>query len=119
MENAANVIGLLGCDPESVEHMIDVGVCSVFDMLLKEGLMKVQTVVAWADSELVKHYPKCQNLYAQHNFVSTITNGAAFYGWWWIYTVDVSGAVYVDGGDHGVKHGGRSSGSIYVKARKM
>ncbi|GJX28286.1 hypothetical protein Tco_0236365 [Tanacetum coccineum] len=40
-ENAANVIGLLGCDPESVEHMIDVGVCSVFDMLLKEGPMKL------------------------------------------------------------------------------
>ncbi|GJY05409.1 RNA-directed DNA polymerase, eukaryota [Tanacetum coccineum] len=72
-ENAANVIGLLGCDLESVEHMIDVGVCSVFDMLLKEGPIKVQKVVAWADSELVKHYPKCQNLYAQHSIVRSVT----------------------------------------------
>ncbi|GKD52002.1 vacuolar protein, partial [Tanacetum coccineum] len=77
-ENAANVIGLLGCDLESVEHMIDVGVCSVFDMLLKEGPIKVQKVVAWADSELVKHYPKCQNLYAQHSIVRFLVGHLAF-----------------------------------------
>ncbi|CAN1789791.1 hypothetical protein LINPERHAP1_LOCUS18596 [Linum perenne] len=51
-ENAARAIGLLGRDPKSVEHMIHVGVCSVFAKILKEGPMKVQAVVAWAVSEL-------------------------------------------------------------------
>ncbi|CAN1122468.1 Vacuolar protein 8 [Linum perenne] len=51
-ENAARAIGLLGRDPESVEHMIHAGVCSVFAKILKEGPMKVQAVVAWAVSEL-------------------------------------------------------------------
>ncbi|PWA50472.1 armadillo-type fold protein [Artemisia annua] len=77
-ENAANAIGLLGRDPESVEHMIHAGVCSVFVKVLKEGPMKVQAVVAWAVSELVKHYPKCQDLFAQHNIVRLLVGHLAF-----------------------------------------
>ncbi|KAF3440406.1 hypothetical protein FNV43_RR18690 [Rhamnella rubrinervis] len=55
-ENAAKAIGLLGRDPESVEHMIHAGVCSAFAKILKEGPMKVQAVVAWAVSELHSKY---------------------------------------------------------------
>ena len=40
-ENAARAIGLLACDPKSMEHMIHAGVCSVFAKILKEGPMKV------------------------------------------------------------------------------
>ncbi|XP_071702704.1 uncharacterized protein [Rutidosis leptorrhynchoides] len=77
-ENAALAIGLLGRDPESVEHMIHAGVCSVFVKILKEGPMKVQAVVAWAVSELVSHYPKCQDLFAQHNIVRLLVGHLAF-----------------------------------------
>ncbi|KAK9168502.1 hypothetical protein Syun_000642 [Stephania yunnanensis] len=41
-ENAARAIGLMGRDPESVDHMIHAGVCSVFAKVLKEGHMKFQ-----------------------------------------------------------------------------
>ncbi|KAI3499963.1 hypothetical protein L1887_35777 [Cichorium endivia] len=77
-ENAASAIGLLGRDPESVEYMIHAGVCSVFVKVLKEGPMKVQAVVAWAVSELVAHYPKCQDLFAQHNIVRLLVGHLAF-----------------------------------------
>ncbi|KAF5762432.1 putative adaptor protein Cbl domain superfamily [Helianthus annuus] len=77
-ENAALAIGLLGRDPESVEHMIHAGVCSVFVKILKEGPMKVQAVVAWAVAELVSHYPKCQDLFAQHNIVRLLVGHLAF-----------------------------------------
>lgn len=77
-ENAARAIGLLGKDPESVEHMIHAGVCSVFAKILKEGPMKVQAVVAWAVSELAAHYPKCQDLFAQHNIIRLLVSHLAF-----------------------------------------
>uniref|UniRef100_A0A5B6ZN05 DUF7792 domain-containing protein n=1 Tax=Davidia involucrata TaxID=16924 RepID=A0A5B6ZN05_DAVIN len=77
-ENAARAIGLLGRDPESVEHMIHAGVCSVFAKILKEGPMKVQAVVAWAVSELVAHYPHCQDLFAQHNIIRLLVGHLAF-----------------------------------------
>ncbi|KAJ0041405.1 hypothetical protein Pint_28450 [Pistacia integerrima] len=77
-ENAARAIGLLGRDPESVEHMIHSGVCSVFAKILKEGPMKVQSVVAWAVSELASHYPKCQDLFAQHNIIRLLVGHLAF-----------------------------------------
>lgn len=77
-ENAARAIGLLGRDPESVEHMIHAGVCSVFVKILKEGPMKVQSVVAWAVSELAAHYPKCQDLFSQHNIVRLLVGHLAF-----------------------------------------
>ncbi|KAM3708809.1 hypothetical protein ACJW31_02G124800 [Castanea mollissima] len=77
-ENAAKAIGLLGRDPESVEHMIHAGVCTVFAKILKEGPMKVQAVVAWAVSELVANYPKCQDLFAQHNIIRLLVSHLAF-----------------------------------------
>ncbi|KAL3630180.1 hypothetical protein CASFOL_023164 [Castilleja foliolosa] len=77
-ENAARAIGLLGKDPESVEHMIHAGVCSVFAKILKEGPMKVQAVVAWAVSELASHYSKCQDLFAQHNIIRLLVSHLAF-----------------------------------------
>ncbi|KAJ6682222.1 hypothetical protein OIU74_020464 [Salix koriyanagi] len=77
-ENAARAIGLLGRDPESVEHMIVDGVCSVFAKVLKEGPMKVQVVVAWAVSEFAANYPKCQDLFAQHNIIRLLVGHIAF-----------------------------------------
>ncbi|TKY70343.1 Importin subunit alpha-1 [Spatholobus suberectus] len=77
-ENAARAIGLLGRDPESVEHVIHVGACSVFAKVLKEGPMKVQAVVAWAVSELAANHPKCQDLFAQHNIIRILVGHLAF-----------------------------------------
>ncbi|KAK1432642.1 hypothetical protein QVD17_09540 [Tagetes erecta] len=77
-ENAAIAIGLLGRDPESVEHIIHAGVCSVFEKMLKESVMKVQAAVAWAIGELVAHYPKCQDLFAQHDIVQLLVGHLAF-----------------------------------------
>ncbi|XAR73772.1 hypothetical protein NMG60_11007852 [Bertholletia excelsa] len=77
-EHAARAIGLLGRDPESVEHMIHSGVCQVFAKMLKEGPMKVQAVVAWAVSELANHHPKCQDLFAQHNIIRLLVGHLAF-----------------------------------------
>ncbi|KAK7367293.1 hypothetical protein VNO80_09302 [Phaseolus coccineus] len=77
-ENAARAVGLLGRDPESVEHMIHVGACSVLAKILKEGPMKVQGVVAWAVSELAANYPKSQDLFAQHKIVTLLVGHLAF-----------------------------------------
>lgn len=77
-ENAAKAIGLLAKDPESVEHMINAGVCSVFAKILKEGPMKVRAVVAWAVSELVDRHIKCQDLFAQHNIIRLLVSLLAF-----------------------------------------
>ncbi|XP_057543786.1 uncharacterized protein LOC130823173 [Amaranthus tricolor] len=77
-ENAAHAIGLLGHDPESVEQMIHAGVCSVFAKILKDGPMKVQAMVAWAVSELARHYPKCQGIFFQHNAVRLLVGHLAF-----------------------------------------
>ncbi|OVA19850.1 Armadillo [Macleaya cordata] len=77
-ENAARAIGLLGRDPESVEHMIHAGVCSVFAKILKEGPMKVQSMVAWAVSELAANHPKCQDHFAQNNIIRLLVSHLAF-----------------------------------------
>ncbi|PIA43979.1 hypothetical protein AQUCO_01800207v1 [Aquilegia coerulea] len=77
-ENAARAIGLLGRDPESVEHMIHAGVCSIFGKVLKEGPMKVQAVVAWAVSELAANHPKCQDPFAQNNIIRLLVGHLAF-----------------------------------------
>ncbi|XP_030450202.2 uncharacterized protein LOC115672537 [Syzygium oleosum] len=77
-ENAARAIGLLGRDPESVEQIVNVGVCSVFAKILKEGRMKVQVVVAWAVSELAANYPKCQDHFAQNNVIRLLVSHLAF-----------------------------------------
>ncbi|KAJ4964123.1 hypothetical protein NE237_024062 [Protea cynaroides] len=77
-ENAARAIGLLSRDPESIEHMIHAGVCSVFVKILKEGPMKVQAMVAWAVSELAAHHPKCQDHFAQNNIIRLLVSHLAF-----------------------------------------
>ncbi|KAF5745373.1 Armadillo repeat only 1 [Tripterygium wilfordii] len=77
-ENASRAIGLLGRDPESVEHIVNAGVCSVFAKILKEGHMKVQAVVAWAVSELAANHPKCQDHFAQNNIIRYLVSHLAF-----------------------------------------
>ncbi|GLT42905.1 hypothetical protein SLA2020_168820 [Shorea laevis] len=77
-ENAARAIGLLGRDPESVEHIVNAGVCTVFAKILKEGHMKVQAVVAWAVSELAEHHPKCQDHFLNNNIIRFLVSHLAF-----------------------------------------
>ncbi|XP_068645619.1 uncharacterized protein [Aristolochia californica] len=77
-EDAARAIGLLARDPESVEQMLLAGVCSVFAKILKEGSMKVQSVVAWAISELASSHPKCQDHFAQNNIIRLLVSHLAF-----------------------------------------
>ncbi|XP_050209279.1 uncharacterized protein LOC126659990 [Mercurialis annua] len=77
-ENAGRAIGLLGRDPESVEQIVNAGVCSVFAKILKEGHMKVQVVVAWAVSELAANHPKCQDHFAQNNIIRFLVSHIAF-----------------------------------------
>ncbi|WCJ39814.1 armadillo repeat only 1 [Euphorbia peplus] len=77
-ENAARAIGLLGRDPESVEQIVNAGVCSVFGKILKEGHMKVQIVVAWAVSEFAANHPKCQDHFAQNNIIRFLVSHLAF-----------------------------------------
>ncbi|KAI3454548.1 hypothetical protein Pfo_011211 [Paulownia fortunei] len=77
-ENAARAIGLLGRDPESVEQIVNAGVCQVFAKILKEGHMKVQVVVAWAVSELAAHHRKCQDPFAQNNIIRLLVKHLAF-----------------------------------------
>ncbi|XP_010530890.1 PREDICTED: uncharacterized protein LOC104807361 [Tarenaya hassleriana] len=77
-ENAARAIGLLGRDPESVEQIVNAGVCQVFAKILKEGHMKVQSVVAWAVSELASNHPKCQDHFAQNNIIRFLVSHLAF-----------------------------------------
>lgn len=69
-ENAARAIGLLGRDPESVEQIVNAGVCSTFAKNLKDGHMKVQSVVAWAVSELASNHPKCQDHFCTEQYCS-------------------------------------------------
>ncbi|KAL3531635.1 hypothetical protein ACH5RR_005156 [Cinchona calisaya] len=77
-ENAARAIGLLGRDPESVEQIVNAGVCSVFAKILKEGHMEVQVVVAWAISELAANHPDCQDHFAQNNIIRLLVSHLAF-----------------------------------------
>ncbi|XVE93824.1 hypothetical protein REPUB_Repub01dG0228000 [Reevesia pubescens] len=77
-ENAARAIGLLGRDPESVEQIVNAGVCSVFAKILKDGNMKVQSLVAWAVSELAANHPKCQDHFSQNNIIRFLVSHLAF-----------------------------------------
>ncbi|MQM05319.1 hypothetical protein Taro_038128 [Colocasia esculenta] len=77
-EHAAEAIGLLGRDPESVDRMLAAGVCSVFSKVLQESPMKAQARVAWAVSELAGNYPKCQELFAQNNVIRLLVSHLAF-----------------------------------------
>ncbi|CAN8229366.1 unnamed protein product [Cochlearia groenlandica] len=77
-ENAARAIGLLGRDTESIDQIMQAGVGQVFAKILKEGHMKVQTVVAWAVSELASNHPKCQDHFAQNNIIRFLVSHLAF-----------------------------------------
>lgn len=77
-ENASRAIGLLGRDPESVEQIVNAGVCSVFAKILKDGPMKIQIVVAWAISELAANHHKCQDHFAQANTIRLLVSHLAF-----------------------------------------
>ncbi|KAI3795525.1 hypothetical protein L1987_38180 [Smallanthus sonchifolius] len=77
-ENAARAIGLLGRNSESVEHIINAGVCAIFANILKYSHMKVQLVVAWAVSELAANYPKCQEHFLQNNVIRLLVSHLAF-----------------------------------------
>ncbi|KAI3698839.1 hypothetical protein L2E82_42695 [Cichorium intybus] len=77
-ESAIRAIGLLGRDPESVEQVVNAGVCSVFAKILKGGHMKVQISVAWAVAELAANYPKCQDHFLQNNTIRLLVSHLAY-----------------------------------------
>ncbi|GJV23960.1 armadillo-type fold protein [Tanacetum coccineum] len=77
-ENAARAIGLLGRDTDSVQYIINAGVCAIFAKILKFSPMKVQLVVAWAVSELAANYPKCQEHFLQNNVIRLLVGHLAF-----------------------------------------
>lgn len=68
-EAAARALGLLGCDAESVEKLVQAGVCSSFAAALKEPPMRVQAAVAEAIATLADRSATCQDLFAQNNTV--------------------------------------------------
>ncbi|XP_062201127.1 uncharacterized protein LOC133903703 [Phragmites australis] len=68
-EAAARALGLLGCDAESVDKLIQAGVCSAFTAALKEPPMRVQAAVAEAVATLADRSSTCQDLFAQNNAV--------------------------------------------------
>ncbi|CAD6210391.1 unnamed protein product [Miscanthus lutarioriparius] len=68
-EAAATALGLLCRDEDSVEKLLDSGVCSVFAAALKEPPMRVQATVADAIASLARHSQKSQDLFAQSNAV--------------------------------------------------
>ncbi|KAI3824819.1 hypothetical protein L1987_06290 [Smallanthus sonchifolius] len=77
-ESAIRAIGLLGRDVESVEQIVNAGVCLIFSKVLKEGHMKVQIVVAWAVSELVANYPLCKERFLQNNTIRLLVSHLAY-----------------------------------------
>jgi hypothetical protein len=68
-EAAARALGLLGCDTESVDKLIQAGVCSAFATALKEPPMRVQAAVAEAIAMLADQSTTCQELFAQNNAI--------------------------------------------------
>ncbi|WOL05348.1 replication protein A 32 kDa subunit A-like [Canna indica] len=52
-ENAACALNLLGRDSESVDYLVNAGVYSTFAKVLKDGLMKVQAMIAVVDHDVV------------------------------------------------------------------
>lgn len=68
-EAAARALGLLGCDAESVDKLVQAGVCSSFAAALKEPPMRVQAAVAEAIASLADRSSTCQDLFAQNNAV--------------------------------------------------
>ncbi|PWA80444.1 armadillo-type fold protein [Artemisia annua] len=76
--NSARAIGLLGQDPQNVEHIVNAGVGAIFARILRFSPMRVQLVVAWAVSELAANYPKCHEYFLQHNVVELLIGHLAF-----------------------------------------
>ncbi|RLN33847.1 hypothetical protein C2845_PM03G29900 [Panicum miliaceum] len=68
-EAAARALGLLGCDVESVDKLVQAGVCSSFAAALKDAPMRVQAAVAEAIAALADRSSTCQDLFAQNNTV--------------------------------------------------
>uniref|UniRef100_A0ACD5TPD0 Uncharacterized protein n=1 Tax=Avena sativa TaxID=4498 RepID=A0ACD5TPD0_AVESA len=68
-EAAVRALGLLGCDAESVEKLVQAGICSAFTTALKEPQMRVQAAVAEAIATLADRSPTCQELFTQNNAV--------------------------------------------------
>ncbi|XP_078448290.1 uncharacterized protein LOC144716896 [Wolffia australiana] len=77
-ESAVRAIGLLARDSESVEKLVQAGVCAIFAKVLKEGAMKVQALVAWAVAELADKYPPCQVDFAENGVVRSLVTHLAF-----------------------------------------
>lgn len=78
-EAAAKAIGILGKDPQCVTQLIREGVCSVFAKVLRDGgSMKVQTMVAWALSQLLSGDPDSQELFAQSGIIRSLVGHLAF-----------------------------------------
>ncbi|KAL8267406.1 hypothetical protein R6Q59_004750 [Mikania micrantha] len=77
-ESAIRATGLLGHDKESVEQIVNAGVCSVFFKILKEGHMKVQIAAAWAVSEFAANYPECKDHFLQNNMIRLLVTHLAF-----------------------------------------
>jgi hypothetical protein len=68
-EAAARALGLLGCDAESVNKLVQAGVCSSFAAALKDPPMRVQAAVAESIANLADKSSTCQDLFAQNNTV--------------------------------------------------
>lgn len=68
-EAAVRALGLLGCDAESTEKLVQAGICSAFTTALKEPQIRVQTAVAEAIATLADRSPTCQDLFTQNNAV--------------------------------------------------
>ncbi|KAL8267376.1 hypothetical protein R6Q59_004720 [Mikania micrantha] len=77
-ESAIRATGLLGHDKESVEQIVNAGVCSVFFKILKEGHMKVHIAAAWAVSEFAANYPECKDHFLQNNMIRLLVTHLAF-----------------------------------------
>ncbi|XP_058005477.1 uncharacterized protein LOC110673544 [Hevea brasiliensis] len=69
---AAKTIGTLGCNSETIQPIIDAGVCLVFAKIL------VQAEVAWPISQLVANCPQCRDIFAQHNIIRLLVEHLAF-----------------------------------------
>ncbi|XP_008788383.2 uncharacterized protein LOC103706148 [Phoenix dactylifera] len=78
-ENAARALGFLGRDWESVDRMLNAGVCTVLTKLLKDGgPMRAQAAAAWAVAELAGNHFACQELFAQNNVIRLLVGHLAF-----------------------------------------
>ncbi|KAM0876264.1 hypothetical protein ACQ4PT_036247 [Festuca glaucescens] len=68
-EAAVRALGQLGCDAESVEKLVQAGICSAFTTALKEPQMRVQAAVAESIATLADRSQACQELFTQNNAV--------------------------------------------------